>query len=292
MSPRVFLEKLWLFVRQAVVYRLVVVQRFRLAGIEKKLTGFPLVFVTVAFNDARLIRLQLEALGRFVTTDFRVLVIDNSLSPDARAGIHRACDEFDAVYIRGPWNLFSLFQGSLSHSSTLDWAWRGLIRQLGATTIALLDHDLFPVAAVTEESLLRGSWAAGREERRAGMWYLWPGLLVMKLDRFRHQRFSFMPYRELDSAGGLWVPFYSRFPKSAFTIYERDVIEVLPGTRAEDSSVEVIDQRWVHLIDGSGWLDGTGKFERVFGGVMDSNTVNWDGVVAHLKSLGVSLPRS
>lgn len=274
------------------MYRLVLAQQFRSSRVAPRLEGTPLVFVTVAFNDARLIRLQLEALSRFVSDDFRVLVIDNSLSADARADIQRACDAFGAVYLRGPWNLFSLFQGSLSHSSTLDWAWRGLIRKLGASTVTFLDHDLFPVGPVTEESLLRGSWAAGREERRAGMWYLWPGLLVMKLDRFRAERFSFMPYRELDSAGSLWIPFYSRFPQSAFTIYERDVIEVLPGTRAEDSSVEIIDRRWVHLIDGSGWLDGTGKFERVFGDLMDSNTVKWDGVVAHLRSLGVSLPKA
>ena len=292
MSPSVIFVKLWLFLRQVIVYRLVLAQRFRLGGLEKKLAGSRLIFVTVAFNDARLIRLQLEGLARFVESDFRAVIIDNSLRPDAREGIASACQDFGALYIRGPWNLFSLFQGSLSHSSTLDWAWKGFIKDLDAETVVFLDHDLFPVGSVSEQSLLRGLMAAGRQEKRASMWYLWPGLLAMSLDRFRDEKFSFMPYRELDSGGRLWLRFYSRWPPSHFTVYSRETVEVLPGTRAEDSSVEVIDGRWVHLIDGSGWLDGTGKFERVFGDLMDSRTVNWDGVVAHLKSLGVSLPQS
>ena len=292
MSPSVIFVKLWLFLRQVMVYRLVLAQRFRLGGLEKKLAGSRLIFVTVAFNDARLIRLQLEGLARFVESDFRAVIIDNSLRPDAREGIASACQDFGALYVRGPWNLFSLFQGSLSHSSTLDWAWKGFIKDLDAETVVFLDHDLFPVGSVSEQSLLRGLMAAGRQEKRASMWYLWPGLLAMSLDCFRDEKFSFMPYRELDSGGRLWLRFYSRRPQSHFTVYSRETVEVLPGTRAEDSSVEVIDGRWVHLIDGSGWLDGTGKFERVFGDLMDSRTVNWDGVVSHLKSLGVSLPQS
>lgn len=282
--------KLWLFAREWVVYRLVQAQQFRARAAGKDLADSPVVFVTIAFNDSRLIGLQLEALEKFVAPDFAVLIIDNSLEQRARREIQEVCAQHGAAYLRGPWNLFSLFQGSLSHSSTLDWVWRGLLRRLSAKTIVLLDHDVFPVAPIAQADLLRGAIAAGREERRAGMWYLWPGLLAISLERFCNDRFTFMPYRELDSAGSLWVPYYSRLPRENFTVYSRELVEVMPGTRAEDSSIEVIDGRWIHLIDGSGWLDGTGKFERIFGQMGNSGSLRWDGVVKHLKALGVTIP--
>ena len=99
-----------------------------------------------------------------------------------------------------------------------------------------------------------------------------------------------MPYRELDSGGSLWLEFYSKKPREAFTVYSRDVVEIMPGTRAEDSAVEVIDDRWVHLIDGSGWLDGTGKFERIFGAPDHAGPADFDQVVSQLIQLGVKLP--
>ncbi len=285
-----FLHKLGLFIRQHVIYGLVLAQKSRAGRVRNSLNGEGILFVTVAFNEPRLIKLQLEALYKFVDGPFQVLIIDNSLDRGAASEIQELCGASGAVYLRGPWNLFSLFQGSLSHSSTLDWAWRGLLKKLQATTLVLLDHDIFLVAPLHDTDLLRGAIAAGREEKRAGMWYLWPGLLALSLKDFATEKFTFMPYRELDSGGSLWLTFYSKKPREAFTVYSREVVNIMPGTRAEDSAVEVIDDRWVHLIDGSGWLDGTGKFERIFGPQDTSGRADFESVVTHLKTLGVNLP--
>jgi len=285
-----FLHKLGLFIRQHVIYGLVLAQKSRAGRVRNSLNGEGILFVTVAFNEPRLIKLQLEALHKFVDGPFQVLIIDNSLDRGAASEIQELCGASGAVYLRGPWNLFSLFQGSLSHSSTLDWAWRGLLKKLQATTLVLLDHDIFLVAPLHDTDLLRGAIAAGREEKRAGMWYLWPGLLALSLKDFATEKFTFMPYRELDSGGSLWLTFYSKKPREAFTVYSREVVNIMPGTRAEDSAVEVIDDRWVHLIDGSGWLDGTGKFERIFGAEDQSGRADFESVVGQLKKLGVKLP--
>lgn len=289
MQRHSFLYKLGLFIRQHVVYRLVLAQKSRAGRVRNSLDGQGVLFVTVAFNEPRLITLQLEALHKFVEDPFQVLIIDNSLDRGAAEEIQKLCDASGVVYLRGPWNLFSLFQGSLSHSSTLDWAWRGLLKKLPATTLVLLDHDIFPVASLRAEDFLRGAIAAGREEKRAGMWYLWPGLLALSLKDFSTEKFTFMPYRELDSGGSLWLRFYRKKPREAFTVYSREVVEIMPGTRAEDSAVEVIDDRWVHLIDGSGWLDGIGKFERVFGPKNESGQADFESVVTRLRELGVNL---
>ena len=285
-----FLHKLGLFIRQHLVYALVLSQKSRAGRVRNSLDGDGTLFVTVAFNEPRLVKLQLEALHKFVEDPFQVLIIDNSLNRQAAEEIRQQCDGSGAVYLPGPWNLFSLFQGSLSHSSTLDWAWKGLLKKLPAKTLVLLDHDIFPVSPIRSEDLLRGAIAAGREEKRAGMWYLWPGLLAVSMKDFASRKFTFMPYRELDSGGSLWLQFYSKMPQNSFTVYSRDVVEIMPGTRAEDSAVEVIDGRWVHLIDGSGWLDGTGKFERIFGTADHAGPADFDRVVSQLRELGVRLP--
>ena len=287
-----FIYKLGLFIRQHFVYGLVLAQKSRAGRVRNSLRGQEILFVTVAFNEPRLIKLQLEALDKFMDATFQVLIIDNSVDRVAAAEIRELCGASDAVYLRGPWNLFSLFQGSLSHSSTLDWAWRGLLKKLSASVIVLLDHDIFPVAPIREQDILRGAIAAGREEKRAGMWYLWPGLLALSRKDFATEKFTFMPYRELDSGGSLWLKFYSKKPREAFTVYSREIVDIMPGTRAEDSSVEVLDDRWVHLIDGSGWLDGTGKFERIFGKDIESSALDWGQVVSHLNGLGLRLRKS
>jgi hypothetical protein len=70
----------------------------------------------------------------------------------------------------------------------------------------------------------------------------------------------------------------------------REFFEVADGSRVEASSVEVIDGRWVHLIDGSGWLDGTGKFDKVFGDGLQAPDTQLRETVENLRSKGVNIP--
>ncbi len=284
-----FPYKLWLFSRQWFVYFLVQIQRPRLWALRAQLAGVDKLFISVAFNQPQLVRLQLESLRLFADPGYRVVVVDSSTRDDKRKEIRRACETFDALYLRGPWNLFSYFQGSLSHSSTLDWLWHGLLKSMKNSVVGFLDHDIFLIDRMDDSYFSRDYRATGRKELRAGKWAFWPGLLVLPVSELAKPGITFMPYRELDSGGSLWLSLYRKHPENDFRFLSREFFEVTDGSRVEASSVEVIDGRWVHLIDGSGWLDGTGKFDRIFG-----TDLNTEGQLSHtvenLRSMGVDIP--
>ncbi len=290
MAQHSILYKLWLFSRQWFVYWLVQSQRVRLWGLRNRMTRTPKIFLTVAFNQPHLIRLQLESLRLFAPKDALIVVIDASLTRVARTGIHAACERYSALYVRGPWNLFSYFQGSLSHSSTLDWFWHGALRKATNSVVAFLDHDVFLVQTIDEAYFSAEVRATGRKEERAGKWYLWPGLLFLPIAQLTYRGATFMPFRELDSGGGLWLGLYRQHPETDFRFLSREFFEVADGSRVEASSVEVIDGRWVHLIDGSGWLDGTGKFDKVFGDGFQAPDTQLREAVENLRSKGVNIP--
>jgi len=282
--------KLWLFSRQWFVYWLVQSQRVRVWGLRKRVRRAPKIFLTVAFNQPRLIRLQLESLRLFAPKDALTIVIDSSLTRSARQEINEVCGEYSALYVRGPWNLFSYFQGSLSHSSTLDWFWHGALKKATDSVVAFLDHDVFLVQEIDDTYFSADVRATGRKEERAGKWYLWPGLLFLPIAQLAYRGATFMPYRELDSGGSLWLGLYRQHPETDFRFLSRQFFEVADGSRVEASSVEVIDGRWVHLIDGSGWLDGTGKFDKVFGDGSQVHETQLAATVDNLRSRGVDIP--
>ena len=291
MARHSFPHKLWLFSRQWFVYFLVQSQRPRLWSLRKKLAAADKLFVTVAFNQPHLIRIQLESLRLFAPKDYQVLVIDSSTEQGKRDQIREVCGSYDALYIRGPWNLFSYFQGSLSHSSTLDWMWHGLLKTLKRSIVGFLDHDIFLVDKLDESYFSRDYRATGRKELRAGKWAFWPGLLILPVSELSKPGITFMPYRELDSGGSLWLTLYRVHPEEEFRFLSRTFFEVAHGSRVEASSVEVIDGRWVHLMDGSGWLDGTGKFDKVFGDGSQTPDNLLRSTVENLRSRGVDIPK-
>lgn len=247
--------------------------------------------VTVAFNHPELLDLQLEALHRFLDSPPLMIVIDNSTTRARRVEMARVVESRGGVYIRGPVNPFSAFQGSLSHASTLDWVWKKVLPSTPITQVLLLDHDIFPVVPVSADALFSGAVAAGVREDRAGMWYFWPGFLRLDRAVFDTASVSFMPYRELDTGGSLWPSHYERLPAESFAFLSTTEHLIGKGDFKQDSGIELIDRDWVHLVDGSGWLDGVGKLDRL--GDSNSDEQNgWsvDRLIAALRKKGAPIP--
>ncbi|MBT5576364.1 MAG: glycosyltransferase [Microbacteriaceae bacterium] len=280
------------FLRDKAFYRIVVYRRVSPESLKHidRLSADTAV-LTVAFNQPALIRLQLEGLTRFIQPAPAIIIVDNSSHPESRQEIAALAKEFGATYIRAPFNPFSSFQGSLSHASTLDWAWSRIIGESRVNNVLLLDHDIFPVAKLSLGSLFQGVAAAGVREERAGMWYLWPGFLAINRDLMGGPPLSFMPYRELDTGGSLWRSHYQSLSKDSTKFLTQAPHQVGERGNKQESEIELIDGRWVHLVDGSGWLDGVGKLDRLVSAPTSSKT-KWrlEDLIGRLKQLGAPLP--
>jgi hypothetical protein len=280
------------FLRDKAFYRIVVSRRVSPESLKHidRLSADTAV-LTVAFNQPALIRLQLEGLTRFIHPAPAIIIVDNSSHPESRQEIAALAKEFGATYIRAPFNPFSSFQGSLSHASTLDWAWSRIIGESRVNNVLLLDHDIFPVAKLSLGSLFQGVAAAGVREERAGMWYLWPGFLAINRELMGGPPLSFMPYRELDTGGSLWRSHYQSLSKDSTKFVTQAPCQIVERGNKQESEIELIDGRWVHLVDGSGWLDGVGKLDRLVSAPTSSKT-KWrlEDLIGTLKQLGAPLP--
>ena len=280
------------FVRDRIAYRLVVATPLapRARSVLAVSSCEDLV-VTVSFNQPEVIALQLEALGLTLEGGARVCVIDNSSNALARARIAAIAAQFGAIYIKAPWNPFSLFQGSLSHGSTLDWIAKHVIPVVSPRRLLLLDHDIIPTGPFSVGGFVGEQTAVGVEEVRAGMWYLWPGLLGLALDKVDLSTLSFMPYKELDTGGSLWPRLYKNLPEHDIRKVTNQEFQVAPGALRQETSVDLMDGLWVHLVDGSGWLDGEGKLQRLLRqSGEDANLTSLAGLLRLLRQKGVLPP--
>jgi len=189
--------------------------------------GRPLA-VTVAFNTPWVIAWQLRFLARFV--DAAVVVADNSTDPAKAAEIAALCAT--VPYVRLPPNPYNNGRNfSMSHGFALNWVWRNLVVPARAPAVALLDHDLVPVAPVGLAGYVAGQPVFGRlETRPGGVWYLWPGFAVFDGAFVARHRLDFRPDgpNGLDTGGmNWWRVFRSvdraglRFPEPAMDPYER-----------------------------------------------------------------------
>jgi hypothetical protein len=160
-----------------------------------------------------------------------------------------------------PSNPYNGRDGSLSHALALDWAWLYVIRPSKASAVTLLDHDVFPTHDVSLDALLGDTWASGVHEMRGQRWYLWPGLLSLRVELVDRPGLSFRPVMGLDTGGRLWDDLFATLDDRHVRLIPRRRVAVRGGDAWQHTDIELIDDSWVHLVDGSGWFAGSPKLE-------------------------------
>lgn len=225
------------------------------------------LLISVAFNNSSLIKLQAEAVTKFLSGYSEFMVVDNSPDDEEKREIRSLADSYGFTYIQAPHNPFSWIDPSLSHSGVLDWAWKRIVTQVKPGTVVFLDHDVFPISPVVLPELLQGSLAAGYRRSSGLRWLLWPGLLALDYQRVSRYRPRFMPHRDTDSGGSMWWRVYSRVQENEIRFVDREQL-VFGDTsrRSGDGSggeMHLLDGKWLHLVDGSGWSDGDGKLGKL-----------------------------
>lgn len=246
----------------------------------------PVLAVTVAFNLPEAVELLADALARFVP-GARLLVCDNSSDPKARTAIAALCAARDLPYCPLPPSPFKGGRnGSRSHAVALNWIWENLIRPARPKVVALLDHDLVPLAPTDLAALVAEQPCYGmvRYGTRYGGWFLWPGYSVFDFAKVAALPLDFgtdTP-RTLDTGGQNWRVLYRHLDldrlrwAETHTVYLED-----PATGAREPCL---------LADG--WLHVGGAGHRVGGAsalalVRDAFRADPDGFIARLMATAV-----
>lgn len=242
--------------------------------------GSDLYVITIAYNQARLIEKQIELVRLHVKDGSYVhIVVDNSPSGKARGQKREICERERVRYVPVPMYIDKLichwiFGYGLSHGAALNWMFYHFLKQQRPVRFALLDHDVFPMADYSFTDKLGERDFFGVERNRESGWYVWPGWCVFRFDAINDCHPNFLPYflREtfLDAGGGNFPRFYGRYDlkTTEFPPVITKRIRHSKGLSTHNDiyhgdCVQLIDQKWLHLVNGSNYAKNPGKEDLV-----------------------------
>lgn len=114
----------------------------------------------------------------------------------------------------------------------------------------------------------------GVERIRESGWYAWPGWCVFRFDAINDCHPNFLPYflkdTFLDAGGGNYPRFYGRYDLKTIE-FPPIVIKRIRHSKGlsthndiyHGDCVQLIDQKWLHLVNGSNYAKIPGKEELV-----------------------------
>jgi len=214
--------------------------------------------ITVAFNNAELIRLQHKFVEKNVRDPHQQIIVDNSTRPEVRKEIFDFCKENGLTYFGMPKNLLNKVGGSYSHAMTMNYTFRRLISNRQPYAFGQIDHDLFPIRPISILDKLESQPVYGPLRDRGNEWYLSAIMSFFRFDFVQNKKVDFMPVTPtttyLDSGGGNWYDIYSRLDKQRL-VFPDECIEALRegGDRHRDSLEYFDGKNWLHTINGSCW---------------------------------------
>ena len=233
-----------------------------------------MLLLTVAFNDERLIEKQIEQIKSMIKdTDYQHVVVDNSLNKKKRGAIKAVCKQYGIEYIQIPYliTLLCHYQIAVSHGVALNWLYYHYLREKRPMRFSLLDHDIFPVRDFNMTRILGQRDFYGVSRIKEGEWYLWPGFCIYNFDTFPTDP-DFLPrYTKknfLDTGGGNYRKFYCKYSLKDVAFPEVRTIRIKNSKELvrrcdiyHSDYVQIVDDTWLHLINGSNYANIKGKDE-------------------------------
>lgn len=240
--------------------------------------GHELYIVTVAYNRADLIRMQIQLVRKnILDKDFVHFVVDNSSDFKVRKSIEDICRQENVVYLSVPRSFYhvlfpKLFWYGISQAMALNWFCRKVLPFLPSPRyIAFIDHDLFPLRGYSFAAHIAGLPFYGEERTRAGRYYLWSGFAAYDYTKITFSDFDFMPCfigKVFYDAGGRNIlTIYNRYSRQEemFASSDTYLYNKKGGGRTGDvyhrDCFQIIDKAWIHLINGSNYARLKGKEE-------------------------------
>ena len=217
---------------------------------EKRNADFALV--TVAFNNPQVLEWQLLLCKRFLHDNYLHVILDNSVSPQARALNKDICIRHGTSYISLPPNPWTGVHNSRSHGISLDWAFRHVLPRFSYRVLGLLDHDVFPVEDHTLLAEMGDRTYMGVLQERPGVWYLWPGFFFVRSDAFKLDDVSMLPTRGTDTGGNLWWKIFRHMDKKNILFLKEQECRLRKGESRQSAFYYRIGC-WIHTVNASYW---------------------------------------
>ena len=235
-----------------------------------------LYVITIAYNHTRLIEKQIELVKQHVKDkNYLHVVVDNSPKKEERRQIKEICVRDKIGYVPVP--LFrdrlichKIFGNGISHGAALNWMFYYFLKQRKPIKFALLDHDVFPMEDYSFVNKLGEQEFYGVERIKEHGWYLWPGWCIFRYDAISDCNPNFLPYylKEsfLDSGGGNYPRFYGKYDLKIIkfpSVVTKRIQHSKELTAYNDiyhgDCVQLIDNKWLHFINGSNCAKIPGK---------------------------------
>jgi len=181
--------------------------------------------IIVAFNNEKVIELQIARLAKYFNDSYELIITDNSNDEQKSLLIQQICSKNNVGYLLLPKQ--SEFKISASHAIALNWVYRNLVKKRRPKYFGFLDHDVFPIKPVTIKKYLKKQKFYGLKhygvnnanintwnENTSDYWYLWPGFSFYRFQAMKNiKRIDFMPLHIhntlFDTGGSNWLSIYS-----------------------------------------------------------------------------------
>lgn len=252
----------------------------QLDNLQKSAVGCKTMIITVAFNHPGLISKQIEWVKKYIKDDdYQHVVIDNSPDKQKRLEIKAICDANEIMYVPVPMYIercciHKLFYGGISHAGALNWMFYHVLNLIQPQFFVLLDHDIFPLCECNLSETIGDRDFYGVPRIKDHGWYLWPGWSMFRYSFLTDKKPDFMPVyiqeTYLDAGGSVYYSVFSHYDykKVDFPTVKTQRIKQTKGlTRYNDiyhsDCIQIIDDKWIHLINGSNCANIPGKEEIV-----------------------------
>ena len=177
------------------------------------LIGKSVDIITIAFNNAELIRYQNQFLRKFLFDKYCHIIVDNSTDAKIRLQLQQWCSEEKIAYVGLPKNYLNRVGASYSHAAALNYAYKHIVKKRQPFVFGQIVHVLFQITKGSILSKLQNQPIYGLLRLRDKCWYLSAIMSFFCYDYVRGKKVDFMPVTPdkfyLDSGGGNWYSLYS-----------------------------------------------------------------------------------
>ena len=152
------------------------------------------------------------------------------------------------------------------------------------------DHDLFPFRNFYMSEVMGEQPFYGADRKRDRLWYLWPGFMAFRFSEVVKRKLNFLPVFVgnvyLDAGGSNYFRLFQnyKYEDILFADTRTARIKVSRLSKSDDvyhgDCVQVIDQTWIHLINGSNCAKIRGK-DKMVNGIID----RFDEFVFYLRKI-------
>ncbi len=217
--------------------------------------------VIITYNNANLIKRQVELIRKFHKETVDVIIVDNSTDEDTIKAIKYYNDtELKCLYLKTD---ATSKNGSESHSFSANIAY--LTYKNEYKYFLFLDFDCFPTRPFSIKEMLAGKMAIGMGQNKDGIEYFWPGCYAFNNGDIDQSLVDFSCSHELKlDTGGFSFRIIEKYGKEACPFLNEIHVQNPNFTKSfYNFYSEIGDGLFMHFINSSNWAGAEFHSERI-----------------------------